>query len=193
MCQENWRKWFQHGCKNYPKSILEGVWRPLENHPWSMVLPRPHFWWFWLHFGTPFGTSLGSFWAYVFDFFLKRLFDGLGLHLGSQNTSKMRPKRGPKLKPENRWFCMYLQHLSHIKGCWTSPRFVVFWEHRFGMAFGAHFCDFGSLLVSLLETILVTCWGPFLGAMEITRKPLGKMRDSSQVGLKSYLTYKTYD
>ena len=35
-------------------------------------------------------------------------------------------------------------------------------EHRFGMAFGAHFHDFGSLLGSLLETMLVTFGVPFL-------------------------------
>ena len=48
-----------------------------------------------------FGTSLGSFGASCFlMFLLKWLFDGIGLHLGSQNTSKMRPKGGPKPKPE---------------------------------------------------------------------------------------------
>ena len=30
------------------------------------------------------------------------------------------------------------------------------------MAFGTHFDDFGSLLGSLLETILLTFWVPFL-------------------------------
>ena len=40
--------------------------------------------------------------------------------------------------------------------------FDVFLEPCFGMVFGAHFCDFGSLLGSLLETILVTFWVPFL-------------------------------
>ena len=34
--------------------------------------------------------------------------------------------------------------------------FDVFLEPSFGSAFGAIFCDFGSLLGSLLETILVT-------------------------------------
>ena len=32
--------------------------------------------------------------------FSEPLFDALGLHLGSRNTSKMSPKRGPKLKHE---------------------------------------------------------------------------------------------
>ena len=70
-------------------------------------------------FGSILGPPLGPVWAHVghhfFDVFLKWLFDGLGLHLGSQNISKMRPKRGPKPKPEIHRFCFYLQHLSHIQ------------------------------------------------------------------------------
>ena len=49
-----------------------------------------------------FGTSLGSFGASFFLCFLKWVFNGLGLHLGSQKTSKMRPQRGPTSRPENR-------------------------------------------------------------------------------------------
>ena len=59
----------------------------------------------WLHFGHHF-----------FDVFLKWLFGGLGLHLGSQNTSKMRPKRGSKSKHENHRFCCYLLHFGDIQG-----------------------------------------------------------------------------
>ena len=40
--------------------------------------------------------------------------------------------------------------------------FNVFLEPHFRMAFGAHYDDFGSLSGSLLETILVTFWVPFL-------------------------------
>ena len=47
-------------------------------------------------FGGPFGSVLAHVGHHFFDVFLKWLFDGLGLHLGSQNTSKMRPKRVPK-------------------------------------------------------------------------------------------------
>ena len=50
--------------------------------------------------GSILGPPLGPVWVhfghhFVADF-LKWLFDGLGLHLASQNTSKMRPKRVPK-------------------------------------------------------------------------------------------------
>ena len=40
--------------------------------------------------------------------------------------------------------------------------FDVFLEPCFGMAVGTHFDDFGSLLGSLLDTILITFWVPFL-------------------------------
>ena len=67
--------------------------------------------------GPPLGPVWGHFGHHFFDVFLKWLFDGFGLHLGSQNTSKMRPKRGSKPKPENVWFCFYLLHFDHIQGC----------------------------------------------------------------------------
>ena len=40
--------------------------------------------------------------------------------------------------------------------------FDVFLEPCFERALGAHFDDFDSLLGSLLETIFVTLWVPFL-------------------------------
>ena len=40
--------------------------------------------------------------------------------------------------------------------------FDVFLEPHFGMVFGTHFDDFGSLLESLLETMSVTFRVPFL-------------------------------
>ena len=55
-------------------------------------------------FNSILGPPLGQVWAHFghhfFDVFLKWLFDGLGLYLGSQNTSNMRPKRGSKTKAE---------------------------------------------------------------------------------------------
>ena len=72
-------------------------------------------------FGSILGPPLGPVWAHFghhfLDVFLKCLFDGFGLHLGSQNTSKMRPKRGSKPKAEIRRFCCYLLHFGHIQGC----------------------------------------------------------------------------
>ena len=48
------------------------------------------------HLGVPLGSVWAQFRHHFFDVVLKWLFGGLGLHLGSQNTSKMRPKRVPK-------------------------------------------------------------------------------------------------
>ena len=71
--------------------------------------------------GSILGPPLGPVWAHfgdhLFDVFLKWLFDGLGLHLSSQNTSKIRFKRGSKPKPENHRFCNYLLHFGYIQGC----------------------------------------------------------------------------
>ena len=101
-------KWSQTS----PKSILEGVWRPLGSHPWNKMLPRPHFWRFWLHFGTPFGTISGSFWASFFWCFFEVAFwwlwppFGLPKHLqneaqkGSKDTSYQKVKIELSLQPE---------------------------------------------------------------------------------------------
>ena len=55
-------------------------------------------------FGSILGPPLGPFWGHFghhfFDVSLGWLFDGFGLHLGSQNTSKMKPNRGSKSKAE---------------------------------------------------------------------------------------------
>ena len=128
------------------------------------MLPRPHFEQFWLHFGTPFGTSLGSCWAYLLNVFLMWLFDGIGLHLGSQKTSKMRPKnkRGPKPRPEINWFCFDLPHFGHIQGCWKSSFFEFFFLTPFWDGFWNQCSLFWLTLGSLLETILVTFGVPFL-------------------------------
>ena len=88
-------------------------------------------------FGSILGPPLGPVWAHFghhfFGVFLEWLFDGLGLHLGSQNTSKMRPKR------ENQ------DNLAMFRGA-ENHHFLFFFEPSFGSAFGALFCDFGSFL-----------------------------------------------
>ena len=71
-------------------------------------------------FDSILGPPLGSIWGHlghIFkNIFLKWLFDGLGLHLGSPNTFKMRSKRGSKSKHENHRFCYYLLHFGDIQG-----------------------------------------------------------------------------
>ena len=129
--------------------------------------------------GTPFGTSLASFGASFFWCFFEVAFwwpwppFGLPKHL--QNETQ----KGVKPKAEFHWFCLYLHHFSHIWGCWKWSFFDVFLEHRFGIAFGANFDDFGSLLGSLLETILVTFWGTIFASILRPPKNIEKGRESS--------------
>ena len=80
-------KWFQNLSKIDPGGALEAAWEP----PLKQDLIFDNFG---SILGPPLGPVWGHFGHHVFYVFLKWLFDGLGLHLGSQNTSKMRPKRG---------------------------------------------------------------------------------------------------
>ena len=106
-------------------------------------------------FGSILGPPLGPVWAHfghhVFDAFLNWLFDGLGLHLGSQNTSKMSPKRGPKLKHENHWFCHDLLHLDHIWGSRKSSFLKLFWYPFPSTVSEPLFDRFWTLLATLLD------------------------------------------
>ena len=137
-----------------------GVWRPLGSHPWSKVLPRPHFWWFWLHFGTPSGTSLGKCWASFF--FLDGFLIALASIWAPQRPPKWDPKGGQNqdLKivdfdciyytwatfkgAENHQCSMFFW--NPILGWLSEPILVIlalfwgpFWR-RFWLLFGYHFC-----------------------------------------------------
>ena len=96
-------KGLQEGAKMEPKSPdlgfgargLRDFSRGLRDFGENPEGPAPR-----TDFGAILGPPLGPVWGHVgyhfFDVFLRWLFDGFGLHLGSQNTSKMRPKRVPK-------------------------------------------------------------------------------------------------
>ena len=135
VCKNHWkyiRKVDENGPKTLPKSSLDGaveaIWepKPLQHRAWrgsgshsgatldTKCFQDVIFDDFGSILGPPLGVVWGHFRHHFLHVFLKWLFDGLGLHLGSQNTSKMRPKRGSKSKPENVRFCYYLQHFSHI-------------------------------------------------------------------------------
>ena len=53
------------------------------------------------HLGVPLGPVWVHFRHTFLVVFLKRRWDGLGLHLGSKNTSTMRPRRGQKSEAES--------------------------------------------------------------------------------------------
>ena len=118
---------------NCPKSILEGLWRPLGSHPWNKVLPRLHFWWFWLHFGTPFGTTLGSLWASFFWCFFEvpfwRLWPPFGLPKHLQNETQ----EGVKIKTWKSLILLLFTRLLLHSGVLKMVIFQYF--------FGAFFWD----------------------------------------------------
>ena len=119
--QNDVRKTDEHGPTMFPKPLQNRSWRGSGGHLGATLETRCFQDLIFDDFGSILGPPLGPVWAHfgrhVFDVFLKWLFDGLGLHLGSQNTSKMRPKRVPKPRPENHRFCNYLLHFGHIQGC----------------------------------------------------------------------------
>ena len=75
-----------------PGGALEATWEPLLKQGASNTSC--------LTILSNLGPPLGPVWAHfghdLFHVFLRRLFDGIGVHLGSPNTSKMRPKSRPK-------------------------------------------------------------------------------------------------
>ena len=112
------RKTDENGPKMVPKPLQNWSWRSsggllgatLETRCFQDII--------FYDFGSILAPPLGPVWAHVghhfFDVFLRWLFDGRGLHLCFQKTSKIRPKRESKSKPEHRWFWCYLQYFSHI-------------------------------------------------------------------------------
>ena len=78
-----------------PGEALDSTWEP----PLKQGASKTSF----LTILAPFWDPLwdlfgGHFGHHFFDVFLRWLFDGLSLHLGSQKTSKMNPQKGVKIK-----------------------------------------------------------------------------------------------
>ena len=128
----------QNACKHHQKYVRKNdencpnmVPKPLQNRSWrgsgghleATLETRCFQDLIFDDFGSILGPPLGPVWGHFghnfFDVFLKRLFEGFGLNLGSQKTSKMRPQSEPKPTPDNH-LCVYLQHFSHFQGCWKS-------------------------------------------------------------------------
>ena len=91
-------QWSQNLSKIDPGGALEATWEPplkqgASKTSFLMILAP-----FWDPLWDQFGLILGIIFV---DVFLRWRFDGLGLHLGSQKTSKMRPKRVSKPKHEH--------------------------------------------------------------------------------------------
>ena len=158
----------QHACKHHQKYVRKTpengpkmVPKPLQNRSWrgsggllgATLETRCFQDLIFNDFGSILGPPSGPVWAHFghhfFDVCLKCLFEGFGLHLGSQNTSKMRPKRGSKSKHENHRFWCYLLHFGHIQGCWKWYFLMFFWNPVLGW------------LLEVILVILAHFWGPF--------------------------------
>ena len=139
--------------KMVPKPLQNRSWRVSGSHLGATLETRCFQDLIFDDFASVLGPPLGPLWGncghHFCDVFLEWLFDGLGLHLASQNTSKMRPKRGSKPKPENHRFCNYLFTLATFRGAENAHFPILCWS---------------PLLGWLLEPILVILahfWGPF--------------------------------
>ena len=108
-------------------------------------------------FGTPKGPQNQSKIDHFLDLFLndfwEPLFRAFGLHLGSKNTSKMRPKRGPIQNIENHRFCNYLHHFSNIRGSRKSTFWELSWYPFWDTVSEPLFHRFWSLLGTLLRPL----------------------------------------
>ena len=155
------RKTDENGPKMVPKPLQNRSWRGSGGHLGATLETRCFQDLISDDLGSILGLPLGPVWAHFgyhfFDVFLKWLFDGLGLHLGSQKTSKMSPKKGSQAKPINSsilllfttlwphsvvlkmvifWYFLGALFWKHF---WTS--FWWFWL-TFGVPFGDHFGHF---------------------------------------------------
>ena len=142
-------KWSQNLSKIDPGGALEASWEP----PLKQGASKTYVWRFWLHVGTHLGPVWAHFGHHVFDVFLKGLFDGLGLHLASQNTSKMRPKRVPKTHLIKKWKSSSRCSQSSIQRGVGVLKIIIFsmffWNPLLGW------------LLEPISVILAHFWGPF--------------------------------
>ena len=121
-------------------------------------------------FGGPFGVQNGAqhrskidyFFIMILRDFWEPLFDAFGIHLDSQNTSKMRPKRGPKTE---HWktsilllFTTLETHSGGLKNIILGAFLVPFLEYPFWTSFWSILNPFGDPL------------GPPLGTPKATLK-----------------------
>ena len=134
--------------KPIQKQSWMGVWRPLWSHPWNKVLPRLHFWWFWLHFGTPFGTSLCSCRA----FFLYMFFwSGFLMALASIWAPKTLPKWYPKGGQNQKLKFIDFASIYYTLATFRGPNNHQFWTF------------FGTLFKMPFRNLFLIDFAPFWG------------------------------
>ena len=150
-------KWSQHLSKIHPGGALEATWEP----PSKQGASKTSFLTILAPFWDPLWNHFGFIWGIIFLIFLSAFLKALASiwipkHLQNETWEGVKTKS---------WNCLILFLFITLwphSGVLKIVTFDAFLEPSFGMPVGGHFGDFGSLLGSLLETILVTCWVPFL-------------------------------
>ena len=103
-------------------------------------------------------APLGPNWTHFGNYFLILWRDGFLMALASIWAPKRHAKKDQKDGQNQK-----LEFIDGVVIYYACATFRgAFLDHRFGMGFGAHVEDFSSVLRSLLETIFVTVWVPFL-------------------------------
>ena len=103
-------KWSQNLSKIDPGGSLEATWEP----PLKQGAPKTSCLMILAPFWDPRWESLGSCWASFFWRFSERAFWWPWPPFGLPKDLQNKTQKGSKSKPENHWFCHYLQHFSHI-------------------------------------------------------------------------------
>ena len=119
--------WGVLGAQMEAKSIKKRVSKVSQNYDENMIIFWSILGSLWAPIGAQHRSKIDHFFVIILRDFWEPLFDALGLHWSSQNTSKRRPKRDPKQNIQNHRFCCYLLHLGYIRGSWKSSFWELFW------------------------------------------------------------------
>ena len=122
-------KWSQNLSKINPGGALEASWEPPLKQGASktsfLTILDP----FWDPLWDQFGVISGIIFVEVF---LKGFFDGLGLHLDPQNTSKMKPKGGQNQNLKIIDFAIIYYTLATFEGAENHNFLMLFWNTILG-------------------------------------------------------------
>ena len=144
---------FKNQQKSFQNRPLESLWDPLATLLEPRALYVPFMYPIWLHFWPQKGPQnrpkIDHFLDLFLNDFLEPLFHAFGLHFGSQNDPKMRPKRVPTRNQKIIDFAVIYYTWATLRG----PE-----NHHFGYFFGTLF------EIPFRDLFLIDFWhfwGPF--------------------------------